>query len=65
MAPKKHCSSNRYASAQKSSVVLWRRSGGQKKADKSRKKQMMDSAIEESYDDGLNEIEVADGLRLP
>jgi len=29
------------------------------------KKQMMDSAIEENYDDGLNEIEVPDGLRLP
>jgi len=29
------------------------------------KKQMTDSAIEENYDDGLNEMEVSDGLRLP
>jgi len=29
-----------------------------------KKKQMMDR-IEENYDDGLNEIEVLDGLRLP
>jgi len=38
MAPKKYRSSNRYASAQKSSVVLWKSSAGQKKGRQKQKK---------------------------